>query len=64
MSLSRAIRAGDFVFLTGQLPFRQGELVTSGTVEELTRLILDEIKSTLALAHCEQSDLGDGMAAG
>jgi len=34
MSLSRVIRAGDFVFLTGQLPFRQGALVTSGTVEE------------------------------
>lgn len=61
MSLSRAIRAGDFVFLTGQLPFRDGAVLTSGTVEEQTRLILDEIQSTLALAHCELSDVVKAM---
>ena len=33
LSLSRAIRAGDFVFLTGQVPMREGAVVTTGTIE-------------------------------
>ena len=28
LSLSRAIRAGDFIFLTGQVPFKNGEVMT------------------------------------
>ena len=31
LSLSRAIRAGDFVFLTGQVPFKDGQVMTTGT---------------------------------
>ena len=27
LSLSRAIRAGDFIFLTGQIPFKNGKPV-------------------------------------
>ena len=27
LSLSRAIRAGDFVFLTGQVPFKNGQVI-------------------------------------
>ena len=61
LSLSRAIRAGDFVFLTGQIPFKDGNVMTTGTVEEQTRVVLDEIKSTLALANCEMSDVVKAM---
>ncbi|MEO9877640.1 MAG: RidA family protein [Anderseniella sp.] len=61
LSLSRAIRAGDFVFLTGQVPFKDGEVMTTGTVEDQTRAVLDEIKATLALADCELRDVVKAM---
>ena len=61
LSLSRAVRAGDFVFLTGQIPFKNGEVMTTGTVEEQTRAVLDDIKSTLALAECELADVVKAM---
>ena len=61
LSLSRAVRAGDFVFLTGQIPFKDGEVMTTGTVEEQTRAILEDIKSTLALADCEMADVVKAM---
>ena len=61
LSLSRAIRAGDFVFLTGQIPFRDGAPMTSGTIEEQTRCILEEIRKTLAEAGCELSDVVKSM---
>ena len=57
LSLSRAIRAGDFVFLTGQVPFRDGQVMTTGSVEEQTRAVLDEITKTLALAGCTRDDV-------
>lgn len=61
LSLSRAIRAGDFVFLTGQVPFKDGQVMTSGSVEDQTRAVLDDIKETLALAGCELSDVVKAM---
>ncbi|MFO1091036.1 MAG: RidA family protein [Hyphomicrobiales bacterium] len=57
LSLSRAIRAGDFVFLTGQVPFRDGAVMTTGTIEEQTRAVLDDIKATLAMAGCALKDV-------
>ena len=32
LTLSKAVRAGDFVFLTGQVPMRNGHPMTSGSV--------------------------------
>lgn len=61
LSLSRAIRAGDFVFLTGQVPFKDGEVMTTGTVEDQTRAVLEDIKSTLALADCGLGDVVKAM---
>ena len=57
LSLSRAIRAGDFVFLTGQIPFKDGKPMTGGTIEDQTHAVLDEIKTTLAEANCQFSDV-------
>ena len=57
LSLSRAIRAGDFVFLTGQIPMRDGEVVTNGAIEEQTRIVLDLIQGTLSEAGCELRDV-------
>ena len=61
LSLSRAIRAGDFVFLTGQVPFRDGQVMTTGTIEEQTRAVLDAITATLAEAGCTRSDVAKAM---
>lgn len=61
LSLSRAIRAGDFVFLTGQVPFKDGQVMTVGTVEEQTRAVLDAITATLAEAGCARSDVVKAM---
>jgi 2-iminobutanoate/2-iminopropanoate deaminase len=61
LSLSRAIRAGDFVFLTGQIPIRDGEVVTDGSIEEQTRIVLDLIRGTLDEAGCELRDVVKSM---
>lgn len=61
LSLSRAIRAGDFVFLTGQVPMQDGRVVTEGTIEEQTRIVLDAIRDTLAEAGCGLEDVVKAM---
>jgi 2-iminobutanoate/2-iminopropanoate deaminase len=61
LSLSRAIRAGDFVFLTGQVPMRDGRVVTEGTIEEQTLIVLDTIRDTLAEAGCGLQDVVKAM---
>ncbi len=61
LSLSRAIRAGDFVFLTGQIPMRDGVPMTDGTIEEQTRAVLDDITATLAEAGCTREDVVKAM---
>jgi reactive intermediate/imine deaminase len=61
LSLSRAIRASDFVFLTGQIPMHGGAPMTFGTIEEQTRAVLDDITQTLALAGCTRDDVVKAM---
>jgi reactive intermediate/imine deaminase len=61
LSLSKAIRAGDFVFLTGQIPMRNGVPMTDGTVEEQTRAVLDDITKTLLEAGCTRNDVVKAM---
>lgn len=57
LSLSRAVRAGDLVFLTGQVPMQDGKVMTWGTIEEQTRAVLDEITITLASAGCTREEV-------
>ena len=61
LSLSKAVRAGDFVFLTGQIPMKNGVVVTEGSIEVQTRIVLDEIKNTLIEAGCELQDVVKSM---
>lgn len=61
LSLSRAIRAGDFVYLTGQIPMRDGVPMTDGTIEDQTRAVLDDITATLAEAGCTREDVVKAM---
>jgi reactive intermediate/imine deaminase len=61
LSLSKAIRAGDFVFLTGQIPMMNGEPMTTGTIEDQTKVILEDIKATLEEAGCKMDDVVKSM---
>jgi len=61
LSLSRAVRAGDTVYLTGQVPMVDGQVMTWGTIEEQTRAVLDEITRTLSLAGCTRDDVVKAM---
>jgi 2-iminobutanoate/2-iminopropanoate deaminase len=57
LSLSRAVRAGDFVFLTGQIPMRDDLPMTDGSIEEQTRAAIEGIRSILHEAGCGLSDV-------
>ena len=57
LSLSRAVRAGDMIYLTGQIPFKDGKPMTDGSIEEQTRNCIENIRETLQLADCELSDI-------
>ena len=61
LSLSRAVRAGDMVYLTGQVPMRDGAVMTDGSIEDQTRAVLDDIAATLALAGCALEDVVKSM---
>ncbi|MDB4852712.1 RidA family protein [Alphaproteobacteria bacterium] len=61
LSLSRAVRAGDFVFLTGQVPMQNGAVMTRGSIEDQTCAVLDDITETLAMAGCDRSDVVKSM---
>ncbi len=61
LSLSRAIRAGDLVYLTGQIPMLNGVPLTTGSIEDQTRAVLDAITVTLELAGCTRADVVKAM---
>ena len=61
LSLSKAIRAGDFVFVTGQVPMRDGQPMTDGGIEEQTRACLDGLRQILDEAGCELGDVVKSM---
>ena len=61
LSLSKAIRAGDFIFLTGQVPMKDGKVVVDGSIEDQTVIVLEEIKDTLKLAGCDLKDVVKAM---
>lgn len=57
LSVSRAVRAGDMIYLTGQIPMQDGAPMTTGSIEEQTRNCMDNIRDTLALAGCDLSNI-------
>ncbi|MBB2201520.1 RidA family protein [Gluconacetobacter tumulisoli] len=54
--LSPAVRAGDFVYVSGQVPVRDGAIVGADVAEQ-TRVVLDNVAAALALAGCAMSDV-------
>ena len=61
LSLSKAVRAGYFVFLTGQIPFKDGEVFTEGSIEAQTKAVIEDIRSTLSEANCTLNDVIKAM---
>lgn len=57
LSLSRAVRAGNLIYLTGQIPMKDGEPMTDGSIEEQTRSCMENITKTLQLAGRDLSDI-------
>jgi len=50
--LSPAVRAGDFVYISGQTPVDANGALVGGTIEAQTRQVLENVKAALALAGC------------
>ncbi len=57
MPLSKAVRTGDFVFLSGQVPLRSDGSVETGSIEDQTRVVMENIKELLGEAGCALSDV-------
>jgi 2-iminobutanoate/2-iminopropanoate deaminase len=55
--LSPAVRAGDFVFVSGQVPVGAGGKIVDGGIEAQTKQTLDNVKAALALAGCGLEDV-------
>ena len=61
LSLSRAVKAGDYIFCTGQVPMKDGKVMTLGTIEEQTTAVIKDIENTLSLAECTLNDVVKSM---
>jgi reactive intermediate/imine deaminase len=53
---AKAVRAGDFVFVSGQVPTLDGEIVTGGIIQQ-TEQVVQNIVDVLALADCTLADV-------
>ena len=57
LPFSKAVRAGDFVYVSGQVAFdKNGKLVT-GYIEDQTRQTMRNIESVLSEAGCTLGDI-------
>lgn len=61
LTLSKAVRAGDMIYITDQVPFRNGEVMTDGDIESQTRAVLDQIREILAEAGCDLTHVVKAM---
>ena len=55
--LSPAVRAGDFVFISGQVPVGASGTVVQGGIAEQTEQVLQNVKAALELAGCTMDDV-------
>jgi reactive intermediate/imine deaminase len=55
--LSPAVRAGDFVFVSGQVPVGEDGSLVGGTVEAQTQQVLKNVEKALALAGATLADV-------
>jgi reactive intermediate/imine deaminase len=57
LPLSTAVRAGDFVFVSGQVGFGTDGKLVDGGIDAETRQTLDNIAAALALADARMADI-------
>lgn len=54
---SKAVRAGDFVFISGQVPMGSDGVMATGGIEVQTKQVIENIKAGLALAGAGLKDV-------
>ena len=57
MPLSPAVRAGDFVFVSGQVPTDDNGAIVWGNVETQTRVVMEKLKTALGYAGGSLADV-------
>ena len=54
---SAAVRAGDFVYVSGQVPVRPDGTLVGGEIGAQTRQAMDNVRDALAAAGCTLDDI-------
>ncbi|HEV8315358.1 MAG TPA: RidA family protein [Burkholderiaceae bacterium] len=54
---SPAVRAGDFVYVSGQVPANADGEIVAGGIEAQTRQVMENLQKVLALAGCTLADV-------
>ena len=49
---SQAVRAGDFLYVSGQIPLTKNGLLLNGSIEEQSRQVMDNLRAVLQKAGC------------
>ena len=57
LPFSPAVRAGDFVYISGQVAMDERGEIVSGGIESQTRQTMENVKKVLALAGCTLDDV-------
>ena len=57
LPFAKAVRAGDFVFVSGQMATDADGRLVEGGIEVQTRQVMDNIKAILAEAGCTMADV-------
>jgi reactive intermediate/imine deaminase len=55
--MSPAVRAGDFVYVSGQVPADEKGEIVQGGIEVQTRQVMKNVSAALALAGCALEDV-------
>ena len=57
LPFSSAIRAGDFVYVSGQMAFLPDGSLSTGPIEAQTTIVLEALQAILATAGCTLADV-------
>jgi len=57
LPLSKAIRAGDFLILSGQIPINENGEIVRGSIEEQTAAVMDRIAENLLKCNSDMSQV-------
>ena len=57
LPFSPAVRAGDYVYISGQVAMKENGEIAYGGIEAQTRLTMENVKAALALADCTLDDV-------